>query len=178
MASNGTHLFHGCVFTPVNLYATLISIPRGIILRTNHQPPPLLRPAIDGLHDIDQLLLILQHPVQLIIIPGAEIAHHVLVAEEEHERHAVVEFVHLLEVGHLVEIADVDDGEVLDAVGDAVEDFVLAHAIRVPVAAEADYDEAFFFGEDGLVDVPAGGEMGEDDGAHGWSGGLGKVFGT
>jgi len=32
------------------------------------------------------------------------------------ERHA-----HLLEVGDLVEVADVDDGEVLDAVGDACE---------------------------------------------------------
>ena len=64
--------------------------------------------------------------------------------------------VHLLEVGDLVEIADVDDGEVLDAVGDAVEDFVLAHAVGVPVATEANDDKALFLGHDGLVDVPAG----------------------
>lgn len=40
------------------------------------------------------------------------------VAEEEHQRHGVVELVHLLEVGDLIEITDVEDGEVLDAVGD------------------------------------------------------------
>jgi hypothetical protein len=43
----------------------------------------------------------------------------VLVAEEEHDGHRVVQLVHLLEIGHLVDVADVDDGEVLDAVGDA-----------------------------------------------------------
>ena len=92
------------------------------------------------------------------------------IPEEEHDGHGVVEFVHLLEVGHLVEVAEVDDGEVLDALGDAVEHFVLAHAVGVPVAAEADDDEPVFFGHDGLVDVPAGGEMGEDDGTHGGCG--------
>ncbi len=93
-----------------------------------------------------------------------------LVAEEEHEGDGVVELVHLLEVGHLVEVADVDDGEVLDAVGDLVEHFVLAHAVGVPVAPEADYHEAVFFGHDCLVDVPAGDEVGDDDGAHGGGG--------
>jgi hypothetical protein len=62
--------------------------------------------------------------------------------------------VHLLEVGNLVEIADVDDGEVLDSVGDTVEDLVLSHAVGVPVATEADDDEALFLGHDSLVDVP------------------------
>jgi len=43
----------------------------------------------------------------------------VLIAEEEHQRHRVVELVHLLEVGDLVQVADVEDGEVFDAVGDS-----------------------------------------------------------
>jgi hypothetical protein len=47
---------------------------------------------------------------------------YVLVAEEEHDSHRIVELVHLLEVGYLIEIADVDDGEVLDAVGDACDE--------------------------------------------------------
>jgi hypothetical protein len=89
-----------------------------LTLRTDHQPPPLLSSPIDRLDDVDQLLLILQHPVEFIIVPRPEIAHHVLVAEEEHERHRVVEFVHLLEVWHLIEIADVDDREILHPVGD------------------------------------------------------------
>lgn len=89
-----------------------------------------------------------------------------LIAEEKHDRHGIVELVHLVEVGDLVDVADVDYGEVLDAVGDAEEDFVLSHAVGIPVAAEADYHEALFVREDCLVDVPACGEMGEDDGAH------------
>ena len=47
------------------------------------------------------------------------------------------------------------------------EDFVLAHAVWVVVAAKTDNDEALFFREDGLVDVPAGAEVGDDDGTHG-----------
>jgi hypothetical protein len=35
----------------------------------------------------------------------------------------------------LVEIADVDDREVLDAVGDAIENLILSHAIGIPVSA-------------------------------------------
>jgi hypothetical protein len=91
----------------------------------------------------------------------------VFIPEEEHKCHRIVQLVHLVEVLDLFQVADVDDGEVLDAVCDAVEDFILAHAVRVPVFAEADDYETFVFGHDGLVDVPAGDKMGEDDGTHG-----------
>lgn len=47
-----------------------------------------------------------------------------------------------------------------------VEDLVLTHAVGIPVTAETDHDQTFFFGHDGLVDMPAGVEMGEDDGTH------------
>ena len=40
------------------------------------------------------------------------------------------------------------------------------HALGVGVVAEADHDEARFFGEDRLVDVPGGVEVVEEDGAH------------
>ena len=67
----------------------------------------------------------------------------------------------------MINVANVDDGETLELVCDFVENFILAHAIWVPVAAEADDDEALFFRENGLVDVPAGDEVGDCDGAHG-----------
>lgn len=47
-----------------------------------------------------------------------------------------------------------------------VEDFVLAHTVRVPVTTESNHDEALFFGHNGLVDVPSCDEMREDDGTH------------
>ena len=62
-----------------------------------------------------------------------------LIAKEKHKRDRVVELVHLLEVGDLIQIADIEDSEILDAVGDPVKYFVLAHAVCIPVAAEADY---------------------------------------
>lgn len=149
------------------LSSLLVSVSSRVVLRTNNQTSSLLSSSVDGLNNINQLLFILQHPIQLVVITSSEITHHVLVAEEEHDGHGIVKFVHLVEVRDLVEIADVDDGKVFDAVGDAVEDFVLAHAVFVPVAAEADDYEAVFFGHDGLVDVPAAVEMREDDGTHG-----------
>lgn len=52
------------------------------------------------------------------------------VPEEEHECGCIVEFVHLFEVGNLIEIADVDYCEVLDAVCDACGEWWLANAYR------------------------------------------------
>ena len=50
------------------------------------------------------------------------------IPEEKHQCHGIVEFIHLLEVGYLVKVAYVNDGEIFDSVGDAIENFVLAHA--------------------------------------------------
>ena len=91
------------------------------------------------------------------------IAYHVLVPEEEHECHTVVQFIHLVKVFHLFQITDVNDSKVLDAVCDAIEDFVLAHTVRVPVFAEANDYKTFVFGHDGLVDVPARDKVGKDN---------------
>lgn len=90
-----------------------------ITLGTNNQPPPLLCPTIYRFNDINQLLLILQHPVQLIIVARAEIAHHMLIAKKEHERHRVVELIHLFKIRHLIQVADVENREVFHSVGDS-----------------------------------------------------------
>lgn len=97
----------------------LISISCRVILRTNHKTSSLFRTLVNRLDDIDQLLFILQYPIQLVVITGPKIAHHVLVSEEEHQGHRVVEFVHLFEIGHLVQVADVDNGKIFDAVGNS-----------------------------------------------------------
>ena len=74
--------------------------------------------------------------------------------------------VHLLKVGNLVQVADVDDCEVLDTVGDTIKDFILSHALGVPVATEADDDKALLFRHDGLVNMPTGDKMGKNDRTH------------
>ena len=48
-----------------------------------------------------------------------------------------------------------------------VQDFVLPHAIRVPVTTEADDHQPFLLAHNSLIDMPATDEMREDDGAHG-----------
>jgi hypothetical protein len=146
---------------------SLVSVSGRVVLRTHDQSSTLLGSSVDGLDDVNQLLFVLQDPVQLVVVSGSEITHHVFVAEKEHDGHWIVELVHLIEVGHLIQIADVDDSKILDAVGDAVEDFVLAHTVLVPVATKADDDQAVLLGHDGLIDVPAAGEMGKNDGTHG-----------
>lgn len=85
---------------------------RTVILWADDQTTALLGSFVHRLQDIDELLLVLQHPVELVIVSRSEIAHHVFIAEEEHDGHGVVEFVHGVEVGHLVDVAEVDDGEV------------------------------------------------------------------
>lgn len=59
-------------------------------LWTNNQTTTLLRTTIDRLNNIDQFLFVLQNPVQLIVVTGAEIAHHVLVAKEEHQGDRII----------------------------------------------------------------------------------------
>lgn len=118
------------------------------------------------------------------------------VSEEEHDSAWVVKLVHGIEVGDSIDVADVYDGKVLDALGDLVEDLVLPHAVGVVVAPETQYlrtlksvyisgvttlqhwmygvlgysmityNKSFVFRKYGLVDVPAGFEVGEDDGTH------------
>lgn len=78
----------------------------------DNQTTALLGTLVDGLDDVDQLLLVLQHPVQLVVVSGTEITHHVLVAIEEHDGHAVVKLIHLIEVRDLINIAKVDYCEV------------------------------------------------------------------
>lgn len=152
--------------TSPTLSSHSVAVAGAVILRTDHQTATLLCALVDSLQDVDNLLLVLQHPIQLIVVTRPEVAHHVLVPKEEHDGARVVEFVHLLEVGHLVEIADVDDGKVPDAIRDFVEHFILAHAVRVRIAPESDHDQAVFFRHDCLVHVPCGWEMRNDDGTH------------
>jgi hypothetical protein len=85
---------------------------KNLTLWTDDQTTALLRALVDGFDDVDQLLLVFQHPIQLVIVTRSEIAHHVFIAVEEHDRHRIVELVHRVEIGDLVDVAQVNDGEV------------------------------------------------------------------
>ena len=144
----------------------LILVPCGVVLWRYDQTTTLLGPFVDRLDDINHLLLVVEDPVDLVIVAGAKVAHHVLVAKEEHDGHGVVELVHLVEVGDLVQVAYVDHSKVAHLVCDAEEHLVLRHALRVCVAPKPDHHQAVLFRQDGLVDVPTTVEMRQEDRPH------------
>lgn len=143
-----------------------VSVSSRVILWRDYQPSPFLRTLVYGFDYVDEFLLVFQHPIQLVVVSCTEVAHHVFVAEEEHQGDRIVEFVHLFEVGYLIKIANIDDGEVFDSVGNLIEDFILSHAIWIPITTKTNYYKAFVFGENSLVNMPGGDEMRNDDGAH------------
>lgn len=69
-----------------------ISVACRIVLWADNKTSSFLCTLVNGLNDVYQLLLVLQYPIQFVVIAGAEIAHHVLISEEEHEGDCIVEF--------------------------------------------------------------------------------------
>mmetsp|Transcript_24401 Transcript_24401/g.68570 ORF Transcript_24401/g.68570 Transcript_24401/m.68570 type:complete len:225 (-) Transcript_24401:8-682(-) len=131
--------------------ATSVLVLCRVVLGAYNKAAALLGAAVDGLNDVDHLLLVGQRPVDLVVVARAQVDHDVLVAEEEHGRARVEQLVHGVEVGHLGDVHDVDDGELLDVLRDAREHLVHEHARLVRVAAEADDHHPLLLLHDCLV---------------------------
>lgn len=153
----------------------LVSVSGRVVFGTDDQTTAFLGALVDSLGNVDELLLVFENPVDLVVVSGSAVDHDVLVAEEEHDgagivqlcrlcrlvslwstarctgcRGAVVLTIHLVEIGYLIDVAQVDDAEVGDGVGDLVEHLVLPHAVRIPVSTKPNQNKAIFFREDGL----------------------------
>ena len=140
-----------------------------ITFRTDNQTATLLCPSVDSLYNINELLLVLQDPVQFVVVAGAKVAHHVLIPEEEHKGHWVVQLVHLFEVGYLIKVANIDDGKILDTICDTcavkstlkvskhgesirtIQNFILPHTVRIVVPPKSNDDKSFFLRHDCLI---------------------------
>lgn len=72
--------------------AALVSVARGVVLGADDQTTSLLRSSVHRLDNVYQFLFIFEDPVELVIVSGTEIDHHVFVAEEEHDCARVVQF--------------------------------------------------------------------------------------
>lgn len=83
-----------------------------LTFRTHDETAPFLSTLVDSFNNVYQLLLIFKHPIQLVVVTCAEIAHHMLVPPEEHDRHGIEKFVHGIEFRYLVNVAEVDYREV------------------------------------------------------------------
>lgn len=71
----------------------LVSVLGRVVLGRDNETAALARAAVYSLYDVDHLLLILQGPVDLVVVSGAQINHDVFVAEEEHHRARVIQFI-------------------------------------------------------------------------------------
>ena len=61
----------------------------------------------------------------------------------------------LVEVWYLRDVAEVDDGKVLDFLGDRVERFVHHHTLCIPVVSKANNHDTVLFRFDRFIYVPA-----------------------
>lgn len=62
---------------------------------------------------------------------------------------------HLVEVGNLSDIYEIDHRKVLDFLRDRIKSLVHGHTLAVPIMTKPDNDNAVFFGLDGFVNMPA-----------------------
>ena len=84
---------HTCTYSVLVLGA--------VILGRYDETASFSRAPIDGLNNVDELLRVLDGPVDLVVVPCAQVDHYVLVPIEEHHCHRVVQLVHLIEIWHL-----------------------------------------------------------------------------
>jgi len=56
--------------------------------------------------------------------------------------------------------------EILDSVGNLVEDFILLHAVGIMVTAKSDDHKTLVLGHYRLVDMPSGDKVRNNDGTH------------
>lgn len=69
--------------------------------RGDNETPPFACTSVHDLDDVNELLLVIHSPVDLVIVTCPKIYHDVLVSEEEHACARVVQFVHRIEGSHL-----------------------------------------------------------------------------
>lgn len=90
----------------------LVSVLCGIVFGGDYKTSAFPGATIDRLHDVNHFLFVLQRPVDLVVVAGAQIYHYVLVPEEEHYRTGIVQLVHFIEVGHLCYIYQIDNSKI------------------------------------------------------------------
>ncbi len=100
------------------VFTTSIAVLGGIVLGRNHKTSSLPCSSINSLHNVNEFLLVLESPVDLVVIPSTQIDHDVLVPEEEHDGAGVVKLIHRVEVRYLANIYEIHDSKVLDGLCD------------------------------------------------------------
>lgn len=66
---------------------------------------------------------------------------------KEHDSARIIQFIHLVEIRHLLDIDDIESRKCLDLGRDFVEQFIHGHALGETVLAESDHNYMAFFVE-------------------------------
>ena len=72
-----------------------------VIFWGNDKTATFASSSVDSFYDINELLLVLNGPVDFVVVTCSQVNHYVLVSVKEHYCAGVVQFVHLVEVGYL-----------------------------------------------------------------------------
>ena len=111
----------------VNLQPTtrgLVSVLGGVVFGCNNQTTTLPRPTVNCLNNVNELLLVLEGPVDLVVVSSAKINHNVLVPEEEHDCGWVIKLVHCVEIRHLCDVYEVYYSKVLYRLSNWSQNFI------------------------------------------------------
>lgn len=125
-----------------------------ITLWTDNQTFSFHGSSVDCFNYVYHFLFTLEHKIELVVIACSKITHHMFVSVKEHDGHGVIEFIHRVEIWHLIYVNKVADCKVFHFFGDAVENFVHQHAIRVCFSAESNDNQAAILGQNSLVNMP------------------------
>ena len=107
-----------------SLHKALVTVLGGVVLRSNHQTTTFPCPTVDCLNNVNELLLVLESPVNLVVISSAKINHNVLISEEEHDCGWVIELVHSVEIRHLSDVHKIDNSKVFDRLSNRSQHFI------------------------------------------------------
>ena len=118
--------------------ARLVAVFGRVVFGRDHQSPALPRTAIHGLNNVNELVRVIERPIDFVVISRSEINHDVLVSEEEHDRARIIQLVperqknvtsgpprwdydlhvlHLIKIWHLGDIHEISHGKILHFVG-------------------------------------------------------------
>lgn len=93
-----------------------VAVLRTVVLRRYDQSSSFPCSAINSFDYVNHLLLVVEGPIDLVIVTGAQVHHDVLVPEEEHHSAGIVQLVHGVKVWHFRDIDQVDTTIVLDVI--------------------------------------------------------------
>lgn len=84
--------------------AMSVTILGGVIFGGDDQTAPFPCASIYSLNNVDEFLFVLQGPIDLVVVASTKIDHDMLVAEEEHHRWGVIQFIHGVKIRHLGDV--------------------------------------------------------------------------